>query len=698
MKCSKKYSVFLIILTLTFLRCSPASDSIQKNDLPKVVLLLPVKGATEISINSELGWKGVEEATNYEVQLSDQNNFSNLILNLYVDSTSLELNGLPYNTALFWRVRAVKNDKTGPWSQVSDFETEPEPNQPIPTSTTLQSPENDSVNQPLDNHLKWIAVVNATIYQLQVATAPNFKNLFIEEFLGKTSYDLTELDSGQTYYWRVLVHIEGTETEWSDVWNFKTIGISIPPVTLLNPQNHASDQPTDVRLEWEEIEGIMDYHLQVSKTNTFTNTVIDEIVDQTNFEITGLNYDETYYWRVEASESDKWSDTWSFTTETLPLPPLEGFVSVSNSNFLINGQVFRFAGTNAYYLPNYEKIDSRFVTNTLDTFEETGITVVRMWAFYDGYDCGYSRQDASENVIQTAPGQYSESALKDLDNVIAKGKNRGIRFLLTFINYWDDLGGICQYNTWDGASNPSTNMSHFINSTNTQKWFKDYIKMLLNRKNTVTGIAYKKEPAIFGWEIMNEGRFGGQNPKILRDWYRNIAKYIKSIDSNHLVTTGEEGFDENAPSEYSVNQYSNTYVLRAEEGTSYIMNTSIPEIDFGSAHWYPADWGFGSNVNQNMIHAQHAWIKDHMDIAANLGKPFVLGEYGYAGWGNQATLTIYEDLWEQAEEVDLDGSLLWQLTTNYVKCYEFGGNICWPEGRQDTNLYNSFKNHIQKIN
>ena len=378
--------------------------------------------------------------------------------------------------------------------------------------------------------------------------------------------------------------------------------------------------------------------------------------------------------------------------------PLNPFVTVENGRFMLQNSVFRFAGTNAYYLPNYEKLDPAAVDRAFDLFEETGITVIRMWAFYDGYDCAYSQYDSDENVIQTSPGVYSERALRDLDRVIAKGKQRGIRFILPLINYWDELGGICQYNTWAGAENPSQNMKFFITNTNTQHWYRNYISMLLNRINTETGIAYKDEPAILSWQIINEGRNSGAYPEELRDWYAEIAQFIKSIAPKQLLGTGEEGFDEGTPNAYSVNRYNNTYVLRANEGTSYIMNTSIPEIDYGNAHWYAPDFGFGNTPSQNLFDAQHAWIADHKNIAEAIGKPFVLGEYGFPGWGDERTQEVYSHLWETAETVSIDGSLLWQLTADYIKCYEFGGNICWPGGRQDEELYLRFKNHVKKIN
>lgn len=376
---------------------------------------------------------------------------------------------------------------------------------------------------------------------------------------------------------------------------------------------------------------------------------------------------------------------------------MSSFVEIRNGSFSIEGNTFRFVGTNAYYLPNYMKLDPQVVERAFNAFNVAGISVVRMWAFYDGFDCGYSAKDEKENVIQLSPGVYNEEALRHLDFIIARGKLQKIRFILPFINYWDELGGICQYNTWAGAEKPSQNMEFFLNNQKTQKWFKDYIYMLLNRVNTYTGVAYKDEPAIFSWQIINEGRNKGQDPKILRDWYREMAQYIKSIDTNHLVGTGEEGFDEGVPSEYSKHKYSNTYALRAKEGTSYVLNTAIPEIDYGNAHWYPTEFGFGYEVNEDFLMAQEAWLNDHQEIAVGFEKPFVLGEYGFPGWGDDRVVTMYTSLWRTAEEINLDGSLFWQLTADYTKCTEYGGNICWPGGREDTQLFKDFRRHLENV-
>ena len=581
---------------------------------------------------------------------------------------------------------------------------------------TLRSPENNADKVSSILKFTWNKLQNTSEYVYQLSDNRTFNSLILETNVKETSYIPDVLVYQKKYFWRVRG--AGDKNAWSEVRSFTTgtkendEEITSTEVTLLSPQHNSSDVSPDFEFSWKALSGVSQYEYQLSDNSSFSSVLQKKTVAGTSYKPDGLVHQKKYHWRVKiAGNGGEWSETWTFTTGTKndngdtstppppsPPPPSSGsFVSTHNSNFVLNGEILRFAGTNAYYLPNYEKLNSGVVDRALNLFQDTGVSVVRMWGFYDGFDCGYSKNDSSENVIQTSPGVYSESALRDLDRVIAKGKDRGIKFIIPFVNYWDELGGICQYNTWAGASNPSTNMDFFISNSQTQKWFKDYISMLLNRVNTVTGVAYKDEPAIFAWQIMNEGRNRGQHHNVLRNWYQEIAQHIKSIDPNHLVSTGEEGFDEGTPSQYSVDQYSNTYVLRANEGTSYIANTSIPEIDFGSAHWYPGEFGFGSTVNENLLKAQRAWLSDHQKIAQNAGKPFYIGEFGLAGWGDDRVKEMYDALYKHAEEIKLDGNLLWQLVADGTKCWEFGGNICYPGGRADTDLYNKFKQHVTNM-
>ena len=71
----------------------------------------------------------------------------------------------------------------------------------------------------------------------------------------------------------------------------------------------------------------------------------------------------------------------------------------------------------------------------------------------------------------------------------------------------------------------------------------------LHRHATLTPAAcavprstYKEDPTVFGWELMNEPRnYDDSSGNTLQAWIDEMSAYVKSIDSLHMLTVGEEG-------------------------------------------------------------------------------------------------------------------------------------------------------------
>ena len=62
----------------------------------------------------------------------------------------------------------------------------------------------------------------------------------------------------------------------------------------------------------------------------------------------------------------------------------------------------------------------------------------------------------------------------------------------------------------------------------------------------------------------------------ITNWAKDISAFIKSIDSNHLVAIGDEGF---------FNQPGNpSYPYQGGEGVDFDANLAISSIDFGTFH------------------------------------------------------------------------------------------------------------------
>ncbi|QRW08113.1 Cellulase (glycosyl hydrolase family 5 protein) [Ceratobasidium sp. AG-Ba] len=101
-----------------------------------------------------------------------------------------------------------------------------------------------------------------------------------------------------------------------------------------------------------------------------------------------------------------------------------------------------------------------------------------------------------------------------------------------------------------------------------------------------------------------------------------MSAYIKSIDSNHLVAMGDEGFY-NQPGAL-------TYPYQGSEGIDFDANLRISSIDFGTFHSYPESWGQASNS----VDWGTQWIKDHATSQKAVGKPVIIEEFGVTS--NQA--------------------------------------------------------------
>lgn len=78
----------------------------------------------------------------------------------------------------------------------------------------------------------------------------------------------------------------------------------------------------------------------------------------------------------------------------------------------------------------------------------------------------------------------------------------------------------------------------------------------------------------------------------IQSWIDEMADYVKSLDGNHLLTVGEEGFYSGSdPTRYRFNPQGSTKISWANtEGQDFIGNHRSPSIDFASIHSWVDNW------------------------------------------------------------------------------------------------------------
>ncbi|CAD6269013.1 unnamed protein product [Miscanthus lutarioriparius] len=94
-----------------------------------------------------------------------------------------------------------------------------------------------------------------------------------------------------------------------------------------------------------------------------------------------------------------------------------------------------------------------------------------------------------------------------LDVVLSEARKHVIKMILSLMNYYHDYGGRKQYVDW--AKNQGQNIPSddgFFTNPVIKGSYKNHIKAVLTRVNTFIGVAYKDDPTIMAWELMNEPR------------------------------------------------------------------------------------------------------------------------------------------------------------------------------------------------
>lgn len=313
------------------------------------------------------------------------------------------------------------------------------------------------------------------------------------------------------------------------------------------------------------------------------------------------------------------------------------FVKSDGAHFILDGKPFYFEGTNNYYLPYAEDYMTKDV---FDKAELMGLTVMRTWGFNDGTEedhCGIS--------LQPTIGNYSEEGFKKFDYVIQQAKEHNIKLVIPFVNNWKEFGGTRQYAMWTGAAYDQNHSDEFFTNEKCKEAYKNYINYFLNRTNSLTGVKYKDDPTIMTWELANEPRCQSDTScATLTNWIKEMSEYIKSIDPDHLVAIGDEGFFNR--------QGESDFMYNGSQGLDWDKAVSLDSIDYGTYHLYPDGWGRTADWGTQ-------WIKDHIAAAKAVNKPAVLEEYGI---NSSVRESVYKTWGDTIIQEGGAGSMFWLLT------------------------------------
>jgi hypothetical protein len=319
----------------------------------------------------------------------------------------------------------------------------------------------------------------------------------------------------------------------------------------------------------------------------------------------------------------------------------ERFITVRGDQLMDGGQPFRFISFN---LPNLQMIEDNLpftgsnawrlpdefeIRDGLAAVRQMGGTVVRTYAI--SVTRTNDLPGTPRHVL--GPGRFNEEAFRELDLVLKIANEQGIRLIIPLVDNWKWQGGRAEYAGWRGKARDD-----FWTDPQIIADFKETVRFVLTRTNTLTGARYRDDKAVLCWETGNEL----SSPP---DWTREIAAYIKSLDHHHLVM---DGFGSSR--------------LRPE-------TLAMPEVDIVTTHHYP------SRRNTKTF---AEIIRENWEMARGK-KPYVVGEFGFVSTAQM------QDAMQTIMDTGMAGGLLWSL-----RFRDRDGGFYWHSEPSGGNQYKAF--------
>jgi mannan endo-1,4-beta-mannosidase len=248
------------------------------------------------------------------------------------------------------------------------------------------------------------------------------------------------------------------------------------------------------------------------------------------------------------------------------------------------------------------------VDAALTTAKQLGARVIRSQTLADSVGCAA--------CLEPTLHVFNATAFQHVDYAIAAARKRGLKLIATIVGDDAEAGGSgCVYLDWRGYQIPPDcsliHMDPFFTDPQLIADVEEHVAAVLNHVNVYTHVAYKNDPTILGWDLMN----GGGSPP---SWTKTIADYVRSMDAHHLILSDAS-------------------------------NAGLENVNACVSFIYP-HWKQGMDFAQPRI-----------DACARAHKPYIAYEYGWdrTNWPTLASFRRF--LASLANDREVAGDAFWAL-------------------------------------
>lgn len=303
------------------------------NSAPKIpTVSTEFQNLTNTALTPYLNWLFSSGASNYKIQVSDNQSFSSILIDSTLTYNQFQAFNLKEEKTYYWRVRASNDFGVSSWSDVAQFTTKRITD--VPEAPVVKFPAEHTKDLTVAS-LQFFPSLGATEYEVQIIDELSyFFYGFRENNLIKTTETTVSIDlyaDAEKYsfiegpfIWRVRAKNGAGYSAWSKHYHF-TRGVK---VSRVYPFNNQTNVPTNQPFVWDVIDIPINkqYQLQLSTSNDFTKNLITQNLVFNNVNSNGsaneyaisnqqLQPNTTYFYRLR--DSEKTENVWitnSFTT------------------------------------------------------------------------------------------------------------------------------------------------------------------------------------------------------------------------------------------------------------------------------------------------------------------------------------------------------------------------------------------------
>eukprot|EP00775_Hariotina_reticulata_P002089 gene2089-2407_t len=243
-------------------------------------------------------------------------------------------------------------------------------------------------------------------------------------------------------------------------------------------------------------------------------------------------------------------------------------------------------GGNAYWMPSAAAVGQEWQVDLgLEAAQRIGLKTIRTWAFNTG--------------LPSYPGSYESAQFKGLDYVIAGAGKRGLQVVL------------CLTNLWVAYERGPENIASHVNYLN--------------------NLAYKDDPTVLGWDVMNEPRCPGCSASGLAAKERflsSLQQVVKTAAPGQLTFSGTEGFFSSGDANVAYNPGAGA----ACEGENFRSEADI--FDVVTTHMYERQMeamgqlGWRKPTFDEYANYLYKKLQVYTAVAAEKGRELVVEEFG----------------------------------------------------------------------